>query len=333
MAQETTGTFEGSNASFISLNDDILSVYSQEMIFKAQPNNRFLNFAKIEYSLQFGGGDTVKIIRWGNLSGDPVHVEGGSVTTSNMNADTISIAVTQHIKALEFSEKLLVTAPMDLLSVAAGRLAQHWSNWGPERLLKNTALTGATTVVYAGAATSRATVAAGDVLDATALKDAREALASYDAPMFDFGNGQMAYVGIFHPHQTRSLKDDPEWISMNNYLGTREIMQGEVGMFDGIVIIESTNMPYGGAAAASPAFYDVNADSTNDLSVAGHGGNVNVYLGAVFGNDYLAFAPLGDLEMRDGGADEFGLNHKLAWYQMYGAGILWADYGVRIETA
>lgn len=333
MAQETTSTFEGSNASFISLNDDILTVYSAEMLFKAQANNRYLNFASVDDTLQYGGGDKVKFIRWGNLSGDPVLAEGSPVTTSNMNADTIEISVTQYIKALEFTEKLLVTAPMNLLSVAAGRLAQHWSDWGPERLLKNTALANAGTVVYAGGASSRATIAAGDILDATALKDAREALASNNVPMFDFGNGQMAYVGMFHPHQTRSLKDDPEWISMNNYLGTRDIMQGEVGMFDGIVIIESSNMPYGSAAATSPAFYDVNADSTNDLAPAAHGGAVNVYLGNVFGKDYIAFAGLGELEMRDGGVDEFGLNHKLAWYQMYGAGILWAEHGVRIETA
>lgn len=329
MAIETTTSFK------VEIASDVLEFYSGQMLYYALPLLKFMEFTNIRGDFMAQAGDTVKFIRWDNLTGSPVYVENADITTDNMTGDTVSIVLSEWLKALGFSEKLLLTAPTDLLEEAAKALAKHWTEWGPERLLRDTAMINAGSVIYAGAATSRATIVSTDVLTTTEIKDATEALATANAPRFQ-RDGDEFYVCFVHPHQARALKDDPDWVSVNNYHQTRNIFSGELGRFDNVVFIESSAMPRGGVTATSSAFYNaasLSASGTNDLTAAVHGGAVDVYLAVVFGDSYLALATMGDPEMRDNGVENLGTRHILGWYQLYGANVLFADYGVRIETA
>ena len=59
----------------------------------------------------------------------------------------------------------------------------------------------------------------------------------------------------------------------------------------------------------------------------------NVYQSVVFGDSYYAIAFGLPVELRDNGVIDFGREHGIAWYSIFGTGLLHDEYGVVIETA
>ena len=60
---------------------------------------------------------------------------------------------------------------------------------------------------------------------------------------------------------------------------------------------------------------------------------VDVYQSVIFGDNYYALAIGLPVELRDNGVIDFGREHGLAWYSIFGTGLLHDEYGVVIETA
>lgn len=58
-----------------------------------------------------------------------------------------------------------------------------------------------------------------------------------------------------------------------------------------------------------------------------------VYQSVLFGEDYYAYAIGLPVELRDNGVTDFGREHGLAWYAIWGTGLLHPTRGVVIETA
>ena len=59
----------------------------------------------------------------------------------------------------------------------------------------------------------------------------------------------------------------------------------------------------------------------------------NVYQSVIFGDAYYGIAWSLPVELRDNGVEDFGRKRSLAWYAIWGTGLLHNDYGVVIETA
>ena len=59
----------------------------------------------------------------------------------------------------------------------------------------------------------------------------------------------------------------------------------------------------------------------------------HVYQAVIFGDNYYAIAFGLPVELRDNGVIDFGREHGIAWYSIFGTGILHNEYGVVIETA
>ena len=314
-------------------------IYSRDMLRYALPNMQFMNFAVIRQDLSASPGNKVRFMLNNGLTGSPL-ITGGdnddaSANLSAITGDVVEIEIFENLKGTSFTHNAITTSPQDFLDEAAKALGIHYSLWGPERLLRDAAITNAGTVKYAGSASSRATLVSTDILSAKLIRDAVEALESADAPRFNV-NGQQFYICMLHPHQVRAMREDPDFVAASNYHQTRAPFTGEVGMFEGVVFISSTAMPYGGAASTSLSWYNTNgsaAGTANALAAATHGGAVNAYAGCIFGDSYLAFAMQDGVEFRDNGIQHFGRLHQIAWYQCYGAGVLIPSYGVRIETA
>ena len=70
-----------------------------------------------------------------------------------------------------------------------------------------------------------------------AIKDAVEVLASKNVPRL----GE-TYVCFVHPHQSRRLRDTPEWIEVTKYAAPGNFMLGEIGRLDDVVFIETTQI-------------------------------------------------------------------------------------------
>ena len=234
-----------------------------------------------------------------------------------------------------------------------------------------------------------------------AIKDAVEVLASKNVPRL----GE-TYVAFVHPHQSRRLRDTPEWIEVTKYAAPGNFMLGEIGRLDDVVFIETTQigapigtsgtdqwpgLPGGNVTTPNPAdpnwrgnalgitetqraaqeaagqtnlaaarydeatdpYADILADhpgsgASNNLDIPPQGGVPTPGWGDPWG-PYNTAGPaafealmLGDnafghaislpVELRDGGVLDFGREHALAWYSIWGWGVVTESSVVKIVT-
>jgi N4-gp56 family major capsid protein len=98
-----------------------------------------------------------------------------------------------------------------------------------------------TTLIYPNAASSAATLGAGDVLDRTFAGRLYNKLARLNVPGVIGG----MYGGIAHEDQLFDLRNDAgsgNWVSVNQYSNLTPILQNEIGMFEGIRWFRSKNV-------------------------------------------------------------------------------------------
>jgi hypothetical protein len=81
-----------------------------------------------------------------------------------------------------------------------------------------------------------------------------------------------------------------------------------------------------GACAVGDYAYDA------ALANAGVTG-IDVFKAIIMGEDYFGYAVGLPVELRDGGVVDFGREHSLAWYAIWGSGILHPERAVVVETA
>ena len=101
---------------------------------------------------------------------------------------------------------------------------------------------------------------------------------------------------------------------------------GEIGRIDDVRFIETTLMCNGKASENDPSF-------KQELKNGHESNKVDVYQSVIFGDNYYALAIGLPVELRDNGVIDFGREHGMAWYSIFGAGLLHDEYGVVIETA
>jgi N4-gp56 family major capsid protein len=189
-----------------------------------------------------------------------------------------------------------------------------------------------------------------------AIKDSALVLASKNIPRL----GE-TYVMFIHPKQSRDLRSNPEFIEVTKYAAPGNFMLGEIGRLYDTVFIETTQVKqfaassvvdYTGAsyvgAPASQVSVPVSANTfpggggNPEASDAGSttgnpAGSTNgtvpgsatspatsstVYESVMIGDNAFGHAISLPVELRDGGVLDFGREHALAWYAIWGLGII-----------
>lgn len=290
------------------LTDAIREVYSREILFASQPVLRFEEFCVQRTELGKEAGDTINILKYDNLTLGGALTETKAIDPQKLSASQVQITVTEYGNAVSVSEKLLRTSFDDIMTSAA-RLLGHDYAKVLDILLRDTLLA-LTAVVYPAGRTARNQILAADILKTSQIKDAVEVLSTANAPKIagDF------YICFIHPHQGRGLRDDNSWINASQYAGSTQIFNGEIGRYEDVRFIETTQMPI--------------------LSAAGGGTpKANVYQSLMIGEDAYGLAFGLPPELRDNGIEDFGRKHAIAWYCIMGAGALVEDRVIRLETA
>jgi len=106
------------------------------------------------------------------------------------------------------------------------------------------------------------------------------------------------------------LKDDPDFKNAKDY---GAIYAGEIGRIDDVIFISTTQQP---VIEVTPS----------------EGDAFKVYQAVMFGDNAYGWAEALPVEMRDGGIEDFGRSHSLAWYSIMGAGIIEEDNILILET-
>lgn len=282
------------------LPNSLRDVYSKEIFYQAQPKMRFQQFAKRKDDLLQQKGGTVKYTKFNSIQKGGKLSEGVSLSEKAMGDAEISITVDEYGNAVAVSEKALRLSQHDVLNEAATLLAKDMADVLDDEL-RDSALS-TTNYLYGGQKSAANLLAAGDVFDTTLVKDAVEALATNNAPKI----ADEYYICIAHPHQLRQLRDDDDWIEAHKYATPENLFRGEVGMFEGVRFIDTTKMP---------------ANSAGE-SLTKYGVNIPTYEAVIFGENSFAWAVANEVEMRDNGVEDYGRKVGLAWYAIWGFGII-----------
>ena len=349
----------------------IQTIWSKEILFQSMPTLRFEQFAVKKTELGTMPGLTVNFMRYNNLPipAGPL-VEGVRMKTHAITANQYAITVAEQGFAVAVSE-LLLNASFDDVMASASRLlgrnmALYMDNQARATLQRATSVVfgyakpGAINTGYGvyepgtvAPSVAAVTGSTGTALDTYFLhphtiKDGVEVLSAKNVPRL----GE-TYVAFIHPHQSRRLRDTPEWIEVTKYAAPGNFMLGEIGRLDDVVFIETTQIgaPVGtdaaddyltlpgdkvttvdpsnpdwrgnnlGAAGGDPTFPNILQPS----SVAAPG----VDVGGINAFGHAISLPV---ELRDGGVLDFGREHALAWYSIWGWGVITESSVVKMVT-
>lgn len=329
MASAITGTpylsasptaYSGSNS---QLSAAIQTIWSKEILFQSMPILRFEQFAVKKTELGVQPGLTINFMRYNNLGAASQLVEGVRMQTVALSASQFQITVAEQGYAVAVSE-LLLNASFDDVMASASRLLGRNMAIYLDTSARNTLLLGSS-VLYgydnpytygppSGDATTgyfnpyqpgtpaanRAALTGTSYFSYALVKDAVETLATKNVPRL----GE-TYVCFVHPHQSRHLRDDPQFIEVTKYAAPGNFMLGEIGRINDVVFIETTQVPQ---------------------VVPG------VYQAIFIGDNAFGHAISLPVELRDGGILDFGREHALAWYAIWGFGLITDNAIVVAET-
>lgn len=305
-----TGNLSGSPTAYpgtnTSLTQSIQTIWSKEILFQAMPILRMEQFAVKKTELGVAPGLTINFMRYQNLDNASPLVEGKRMETHALTAEQFSITVSEHGYAVAVSE-LLLNASFDDVMASASRLLGRNMAVYLDTQARDTLYTATSQVFgyvnppsgaitqwspYTQGAVGTGVAGEGAHLSTATVKDAVETLASKNVPRL----GE-TYVAFVHPHQSRRLRDNPEFIEVTKYAAPGNFMLGEIGRLYDCVFIETTQI--------AP-----NVDSAG----------ADVYQAVFLGDNAFGHAISLPVELRDGGVLDFGREHALAWYSIWGLG-------------
>jgi N4-gp56 family major capsid protein len=357
--------YSGSNS---SLSTAIQTIWSKEILFQAMPILRFEQFAVKKTELGVAPGLRVNFLRYKNFAVDPAPLtEGVRLTTNALTAEQIAITVAEHGYAVAVSELLLNASFDDVMASSSRLLGRHMAQYLDVQA-RNT-LGAATSAVFgydrtgvsAGSqsfydegskATSISTITANHKLTTGSVKDAALTLASKNIPRL----GE-TYVMFINPKQSRDIRSNPEFIEVTKYAAPGNFMLGEIGRLYDVVFIETTQVKSyaSGTIVNETANVGAPADQTEVPVKAntnpGSGGNptgstspnpagssagtaaTTVYESIMIGDNAFGHAISLPVELRDGGVLDFGREHALAWYAIWGLGVITDQAICKVFTA
>jgi len=357
MASAVTGTgnlaaaptaYSGANS---QLTQAIQTIWSKEILFQSMPILRFEQFAVKKTELGVAPGLQINFMRYNTLGFASTLVEGVRMSTNALTAQQFSITVAEQGYAIAVSE-LLLNASFDDVMASASRLLGRNMALYLDGQARDTLMAASSVIygedrsslsavnnwyAYGTEATSRATMTGASYLSTRTVKDAVETLATKNIPRL----GE-TYVAFVHPHQSRRLRDLPEFIEVTKYAAPGNFMLGEIGRLYDTVFIETTQITkvtngagsgYTTDTAVAPGSiqYPTGGGYTTPVTATGNGSS-DRYSAIFIGDNAFGHAISLPVELRDGGILDFGREHALAWYAIYGLGLITDQSVVIAET-
>lgn len=335
-ATTATGYDSGS-----ALSPAIQTIWSKEILFQAMPVLRFEQFAVKKTELGVMPGLTINFMRYTNLGVDEANgaelTEGVRMNPSALSASQIQITVKEQGKAISVTELLLNASFDDVMASSSRLLGRHMAQsmdiqarntlykpgvpFGGGAAVAPNVVFGRTAPATRGSRAPYEYAAAGNsgapgYMSPATVKDAVEVLASQNIPRL--GD---TYVCFVNPAQARSLRDWPEFIEVTKYAAPGNFMLGEIGRLYDVVFIETTQVKSGlGQVDSNPA------TGIQDAVLP------ESYSAIMIGDNAFGQAIALPVELRDGGVLDFGREHGLSWYAIWGFGVITHESRVVINT-
>ena len=318
------------NTTRVQIPAEVNAFYDKTLLMRAVPAFVYGRWAQVRDVPRKAGTSTIKFRRYGNLSAATTALsEGVTPTGSSLSVTDITATIAQYGDFVTITDVLDYESEDPVLMETAEILGDQMGDTIDQ--ITRDILAAGTSVYYAGASsTTRLTVGATDLIDATIIKKAARGLKNNKAKrisrMINADTGinttpiNAAFVGIVHPNTTYDLKGVTGWVPVEKYASTKKIMDDEVGAVDEVRFVESTNAK---------------------VFTAGGEGGIDVYATVIFGAEAYGTSRVSGEAVKNivkplgsGGTDDpLDQRATSGWKITFVAKILNNDFITRIEHA
>jgi len=308
---------------------EVNNFYSRALLERAVPLFTYAKFAQIRDIERNSGTTVAKFRRYGNLAAATTPLtEGVTPSGSQLSTTEITAEALEYGDFITMSNTLLYQTIDPILLETARILGDQMSDTIDQ--LTRDVLAAGTSVLYGGNATARANVDATDLIDATVLRKANRLLKNNKArritEMIDATTGidttpvAPAYIAFVSPNTEFTLRTITGYTPVEKYSMTGKLYEGEIGKFEDIRFIETTNAKvFTGAGAAGIDVYATIIIGANAYGIT-----------RISGEEVSNIVkPLGSA----GTADPLNQRATSGWLITHVAKILNNDFMTRIEHA
>lgn len=309
---------------------EVNNFYDAVHLTQALPLNIHGLFGQMRNIPSKSGTNVIKFRRYGVLaSATTALTEGVTPTGKSLTVSDVTATVSQYGDFTRISDVVDTQSIDPILTDAAEQLGIQTGITNDE--LTRDIIAAGTTIQYAASRVSRVTVAAGDLLVVTDLKKAVRTLKNAKARKITRISGispgvgtvpvNACFIGLCHPMTTYDLKALTGWKPVEQYAVNVALLPGEVGSYDEIRFVETTNAKiFAGLGAAGIDVYGTiilgaNAYGVIDLANSQSQGVIYKGLGSA------------------GSADPLNQRQTLGWKEYFTAKILNDAFMVRLEHA
>jgi N4-gp56 family major capsid protein len=298
------------------------AAYDQMAYWALRPQLYYNSVADVRSTNQSMNGSSVIFSQQNDLAAAITPLsEAIDVDAVALSASQVTVSLTEYGNAVNTTALVRGTSFVVIDNLVANAVGFN-AGISIDTVIRNVLQAG-TNVIYAGAATSRTTIAATTTLTAARVRQARAQLVG----AFVMPNAGNLYTAYIHPdvaYDLRSETGSAAWRDPHTYSQPDEIWTGEVGQFEGFRFIETPRAP-------------LFADASNG---AGATGTVDVYGTLMLGQQALAKA----WSRADGNTedpqvilgpvtDHLRRFQPVGWYALEGFGIFRQAALRRIESA
>ncbi len=324
-------------ANAVILTDEQRKLLSEDLIKMIYPRSVFYQAATIRQDFEAGQAGRIEFTVLGELDKGAKLTEGVPIETKAVTSSKKYLDVYEWGNAIKVSELAIRKTPWKVLKENNLLLADD------ARLTLDTSfrdvISGTSNVSYAPLNTDVTSVPGSYAEFTTAhtfsddyidyLGEMMENLKAI--PFVDPVSGEEYFLMFAHQHQVRAMKrifDDASnkiFTPVKQYGISRGIRRGEVGMIDRFRVIE-TRLSLNGYSTA-------NQYAEDETLLGGGTGTLPLYEAYLVGRNGLGFAESVSPEIRIGGIEDFGRMRSVAWYGIWGSGLINENCVAKVVTA
>lgn len=308
---------------------EVSNTYDRNLLMRAVPLLVHTKYGQVRDIPANAGSDTVKFRRYTNLSASTTPLtEGITPAGSSLSVTSITAQVQYYGDFVTLTDKLQYETEDPILTETSGLLGDQAGDTLDQ--LTRDVLNAGTNVLRVNARTGRTSIVSTDVIDAVTLRKAIRLLKNSKAktitkmvdPSTGYATSPVApsYLAIVHPNVTFTLQKVAGFVPVENYANKGSVLEGEVGKFESVRFIESTNAK---------------------VFTAGGYGSIDVYSTLIFGMEAYGTTRLSGKAMQNivkplgsaGSSDPLNQRATSGWKASFVAKILNDDFMVRVESA
>ena len=309
---------------------EVNNFYDRTLLYRAIPLFVHTKWAQVRDIPRKVGTLTIKFRRYGNLTAATTPLsEGITPTGSQLSVTDITATVAQYGDFITVTDVLDFSSQDPVLMDAAEILGDQMGDTLDQ--LTRDILAAGTNVYFGGSGhTLTSQVAAGEIITTTLILKVVRLLKNNKARRMTkmvnattgYGTSPLnaSYIGICHPNVSYDLKAMTGWVGVEKYASTASVMEGEIGKYDEVRFVETTNAK---------------------VFTAGGASGIDVYATLIFGSDAYGTTRISGEAVKNivkplgsaGAADPLDQRATSGWKATFVAKILNDAFLVRVETA